>query len=45
MMEGRRHVAANRDDPAKAIRIDRTSRWLFPAVYAVMLAAIALFAG
>ena len=36
---------ANRDDPAKAIRIDHTSRWLFPAVYAAMLAAIALFAG
>ena len=36
---------ANKDDPARAIRIDRTSRWLFPAVYAVMLAAIALFAG
>jgi hypothetical protein len=36
---------ANREDPAKAIRIDRTSRWLFPAVYAAMLAAIALLAG
>jgi hypothetical protein len=36
---------ANRSDPAKAIRIDRTSRWLFPAVYAAMLAAIALSAG
>jgi len=36
---------ANRDDPANAIRIDRVSRWLFPAVYAVMLAAIALLAG
>jgi hypothetical protein len=36
---------ANREDPAKAIQIDRTSRWLFPAVYAAMLAAIALFAG
>ena len=36
---------ANRHDPAKAIRIDHTSRWLFPAVYAVMLATIVLFAG
>ena len=36
---------ANRNDPAKAIRIDRTSRWLFPTVYAVMLAAIVLSAG
>ena len=36
---------ANRDDPAKAIRIDHTSRWLFPAVYAAMLAAIVLSAG
>jgi len=36
---------ANRTDPAKALRIDRSSRWLFPAVYAAMLAAIALFAG
>jgi hypothetical protein len=36
---------ANREEPEKAIRIDRTSRWLFPAVYAVMLAAITLFAG
>jgi hypothetical protein len=36
---------ANREDPEKAIQIDRTSRWLFPTVYAAMLAAIALFAG
>jgi len=36
---------ANRVDPAKAIWIDKTCRWLFPAVYAVMLTAIALFAG
>jgi hypothetical protein len=36
---------ANREDPAKAIQIDRTSRWLFPVAYAAMLAAIALFAG
>jgi hypothetical protein len=36
---------ANQHDPAKAIQIDRTSRWLFPAVYAAMLAAIALSAG
>jgi hypothetical protein len=36
---------ANRHDPAKAIRIDRTSRWLFPAVYAAMLATIVVFAG
>lgn len=36
---------ANREDLAKAIRIDRTSRWLFPAVYAVMLATIVLLAG
>ncbi len=36
---------ANRDDPAKAIWIDHTSRWLFPAVYAAMLAAITLLAG
>ena len=36
---------ANRNDPAKAIRIDRTSRWLFPTVYALMLAIIVLFAG
>ncbi len=36
---------ANREDPEKAIQIDRTSRWLFPAVYVVMLAAIALLAG
>jgi hypothetical protein len=36
---------ANREDPAKAIRIDRTSRWLFPTVYAAMLTAIALSAG
>ena len=36
---------ANKHDPAKAIRIDRTSRWLFPAVYVVMLAAILLLAG
>jgi hypothetical protein len=36
---------ANRQDPAKAIQIDRTSRWLFPTAYAVMLAAIAFFAG
>jgi hypothetical protein len=36
---------ANRHDPAKAIRIDHTSRWLFPAVYAVMLATIVLSAG
>jgi hypothetical protein len=36
---------ANRHDPAKAIQIDRTSRWLFPAVYAAMLATIVVFAG
>ncbi|MBW2543004.1 MAG: hypothetical protein JRF15_13030 [Deltaproteobacteria bacterium] len=36
---------ANRDDPAKALQIDRTCRWLFPTIYALMLAAIALFAG
>ena len=36
---------ANRHDLAKAIRIDHTSRWLFPAVYAVMLATIVLSAG
>jgi hypothetical protein len=36
---------ANKDDPARAIQIDRTSRWLFPAVYAAMLATIALLAG
>jgi hypothetical protein len=36
---------ANREDPAKAIRIDRTSRWLFPTVYALMLATITLLAG
>ncbi len=36
---------ANKQDPAKAIRIDHTSRWLFPTVYAAMLAAIALLAG
>jgi hypothetical protein len=36
---------ANREDSAKAIRIDHTSRWLFPTVYAVMLATIAAFAG
>jgi hypothetical protein len=36
---------ANKHDPAKAIRIDRTSRWFFPTVYAAMLAAIALSAG
>jgi hypothetical protein len=36
---------ANREDPEKALRIDRTSRWLFPTVYALMLAAIALSAG
>jgi hypothetical protein len=36
---------ANRENPEKAIQIDRTSRWLFPTVYAAMLAAIALFAG
>jgi hypothetical protein len=36
---------ANRQEPEKAVQIDRTSRWLFPVVYAAMLAAIALFAG
>jgi len=36
---------ANRQDPARATRIDQTSRWLFPAVYALMLATIALLAG
>ena len=36
---------ANRQDPAKAIQIDRTSRWLFPTVYAAMLATIVLSAG
>jgi len=36
---------ANKQDPAKAIRIDHTSRWLFPTVYAAMLATIALLAG
>ncbi|MBW2716034.1 MAG: hypothetical protein JRD03_08155 [Deltaproteobacteria bacterium] len=36
---------ANRQDPEKAIRIDRTARWLFPTVYALMLVTIALLAG
>ena len=36
---------ANKQDPAKAIQIDRTSRWLFPTVYAAMLATIVLSAG
>jgi hypothetical protein len=36
---------ANATDPAKARRIDRTSRWLFPAVYALMLITIGLLAG
>ncbi len=36
---------ANSTDPLKAHRIDRTSRWLFPAVYAAMLAATGLSAG
>jgi len=36
---------ANRRDPAVAARIDQTSRWLFPTVYALMLATIALLAG
>ena len=36
---------ANRHDPARAARIDKISRWLFPAVYALMLAMIALLAG
>ena len=36
---------ANSADPLKAHRIDRTSRLLFPAVYALMLAAIGLSAG
>jgi hypothetical protein len=36
---------ANREDPAKAIRIDRTARWLFPTVYAAMLTTIVLSAG
>jgi hypothetical protein len=34
-----------RENPEKAIRIDRTCRWLFPAVYAAMLASIAAYAG
>jgi len=36
---------ANRQDPERAIRIDRTARWLFPMVYVLMLATIALLAG
>jgi hypothetical protein len=36
---------ANATDPAKARRIDRTSRWLFPAVYTLMLITIGLLAG
>jgi hypothetical protein len=36
---------ANRHDPTRAARIDKISRWLFPAVYALMLAMIALLAG
>jgi hypothetical protein len=36
---------ANREDPARATRIDEASRWLFPAAYALMLTAIALLAG
>jgi hypothetical protein len=36
---------ANSTDPLKAHRIDRTSRWLFPAVYAAMLVATGLSAG
>ncbi len=37
--------SANKQDPARAARIDQISRWLFPAVYALMLAAIAVLAG
>jgi len=29
-------------DPARAKQIDRTSRWVFPLVYALMLAGCAL---
>jgi len=36
---------ANQHDPARALQIDRTSRWLFPTAYALMLATIALLAG
>ncbi len=36
---------ANRDDPAKAARIDQNSRWLFPAAYAALLLAIGWSAG
>ena len=36
---------ASQTDPLKAIQIDRTSRWLFPVVYAALLGAIGLSAG
>ena len=36
---------ASQTDPLKAIQIDRTSRWLFPVVYATLLGAIGLSAG
>ena len=36
---------AYREDPAKAVGIDRMCLWLFPTVYALMLSAIALSAG
>jgi hypothetical protein len=36
---------ANATNPLEALRIDRTSRWLFPAIYAGMLLAIGLSAG
>jgi hypothetical protein len=36
---------ANASDPLKAHRIDRTSRWIFPAVYVLMLVTIGLLAG
>ena len=36
---------ANKTDSSEAKRIDRTSRWLFPVVYAALLIAIGLSAG
>jgi hypothetical protein len=36
---------AGKTDPSEAKRIDRTSRWLFPVVYAAMLVAIGISAG
>jgi hypothetical protein len=36
---------AGKTDPLEAKRIDRTSRWLFPVVYAAMLVAIGISAG